>query len=115
MDCWKSVNIADAIFFIKGVMDDLKPQTFNDYWKACNGDVLGRPGRSSIIKQPKFFKEWTKLFLLKEIMFWHKHEAAVFKLQAELLSVLWNFSAFLLSYMCCSHDPMIQDTFDGKK
>lgn len=57
VDCWKSFNIADAIFFIKGVMDDLKPQMFNDYWKACNGDILGRPRR---IKQSTFFKEWTK-------------------------------------------------------
>ena len=32
IDCWKSFTIADAITFIKAVVDDLKPETVNVCW-----------------------------------------------------------------------------------
>ena len=33
MDCWKSFTIADTIILIEAAMDELKPETDNDYWK----------------------------------------------------------------------------------
>jgi hypothetical protein len=33
MDSWKSFSIADAVNFIKTVMDELKPETDNACWK----------------------------------------------------------------------------------
>ncbi|XP_044533500.1 tigger transposable element-derived protein 1-like [Gracilinanus agilis] len=48
MDCWKSFSIADAITFIKGAMDELKPETVNACWKNLWSEVVhdfkGFPG-----------------------------------------------------------------------
>lgn len=40
MQCWKSFTIADAIISIKGVTNELKPETINAYLKNLGNEVV---------------------------------------------------------------------------
>ena len=55
MDCWKFFTIADAITFIKGAVDEWKPETvnacWNNLWSVAVHDFKGFPGINGEVKK----------------------------------------------------------------